>query len=79
MVDEIKRALEIAETIPFRYLIQHLGVAAEEFDERQGGCGVLIARRAERVRPAARRGDPAGEHLRTSFSSAERLLTVSSR
>jgi sugar phosphate isomerase/epimerase len=35
MVDEIKRALEIAETIPFRYLIQHLGVAWEEFDERK--------------------------------------------
>src|ERR1700758_2338663 len=24
MVDEIKRALDVAETIPFRYLIQHL-------------------------------------------------------
>src|SRR3981081_903223 len=35
MVDEIKRALEIAETIPFRYLIQHLGVAGEEYDERK--------------------------------------------
>jgi len=35
MVDEIKRALEIAETIPFRYLIQHLGVQWEEFDERK--------------------------------------------
>jgi sugar phosphate isomerase/epimerase len=35
MVDEIKRALEIAETIPFRYLIQHLGVTGEEFDERK--------------------------------------------
>jgi len=35
MVDEIKRALEIAETVPFRYLIQHLGVAWEEFDERK--------------------------------------------
>ena len=34
-VDEIKRALEIAETVPFRYLIQHLGVAWEEFDERK--------------------------------------------
>jgi sugar phosphate isomerase/epimerase len=32
MVDEIKRALEIAEIIPFRYLIQHIGVAGEEFD-----------------------------------------------
>jgi sugar phosphate isomerase/epimerase len=32
MVDEIKRALEIAETIPFKYLIQHIGVGGEEFD-----------------------------------------------
>ena len=35
MVDEIKRALEIAEMIPFRYLIQHIGVSGEEFDERK--------------------------------------------
>jgi sugar phosphate isomerase/epimerase len=35
MVDEIKRALEIAETIPCRYLVQHLGVGGEEFDMRK--------------------------------------------
>lgn len=35
MVDEIKRALEVAEEIPFQYLIQHLGVGGEEFDERK--------------------------------------------
>jgi sugar phosphate isomerase/epimerase len=35
MVDEIKRSLEIAEKIPCRYLIQHLGVTGEEFDERK--------------------------------------------
>jgi sugar phosphate isomerase/epimerase len=35
MVDEIKRALEIAEFIPFRYLIQHLGVSGEEFEMRK--------------------------------------------
>ena len=35
MVDEIKRALEIAETIPFKYLIQHMGVGGEEFDMRK--------------------------------------------
>ncbi len=34
MVDEIKRALEIAETIPFKYLVQHIGVTGEEFSER---------------------------------------------
>src|SRR3984885_10147640 len=32
-VGEIKRALEIAETVPFRYLIQHLGVTGQEFSE----------------------------------------------
>src|SRR3954470_13646461 len=31
-VDEIKRAIEIAEIIPFRYLVQHMGVGGEEFD-----------------------------------------------
>ncbi len=35
IVDEIKRALEIAETVPFRYLIQHLGVSGEDFDDRK--------------------------------------------
>ncbi len=35
MVDEIKRALEIAEDAPFPYLIQHMGVAGEEFEMRK--------------------------------------------
>src|SRR6266567_8725355 len=34
-VDEIKRALEVAEVIPFKYLIQHIGVGNEEFDMRK--------------------------------------------
>ena len=32
-VDEIKRALEVAERIPFRYLIVHLGVKDEEYSD----------------------------------------------
>ena len=35
MVDEIKRAIEVAERIPFRFLIQHFGVIHEEYDERK--------------------------------------------
>lgn len=35
VVDEIKRALEIAETIPCRYLIQHLGMPGEPWSERK--------------------------------------------
>jgi sugar phosphate isomerase/epimerase len=35
MVDEIKRAIEISESIPFRYLIQHIGVLHEAYDDRK--------------------------------------------
>ncbi len=35
MVDEIKRALEVTEAIPCRYMIQHIGVGGEEFDMRK--------------------------------------------
>jgi len=34
-MDEIKRVLEVAERVPFRYLIAHLGVPGEEFDLRK--------------------------------------------
>jgi sugar phosphate isomerase/epimerase len=34
-MDEIKRALEIAEQIPFRFLIQHIGTPNESFDDRK--------------------------------------------
>ena len=34
-MDEVKRALEIAEQIPFRYLVQHLGTGNETFSERK--------------------------------------------
>ena len=34
-VDEVKRAIEIAESVPFGYLVQHLGVTGEEYDERK--------------------------------------------
>ncbi|MGA3023830.1 MAG: sugar phosphate isomerase/epimerase family protein [Bryobacteraceae bacterium] len=35
MVDEIKRALEVAESIPFRYMVQHIGVGGEEYSEHK--------------------------------------------
>lgn len=34
-IDEVKRAIEVAEKIPFNYLVQHLGVSDEEYDERK--------------------------------------------
>lgn len=34
-MDEVKRAIEVAEQIPFRFLVQHLGVANETFSEKK--------------------------------------------
>ena len=34
-MDEIKRAIEVAETLPFRFLIQHVGIGNEEFTEQK--------------------------------------------
>ena len=34
-VDEIKRALEVAETLPFQYMVQHLGVPGEEYSQKK--------------------------------------------
>jgi sugar phosphate isomerase/epimerase len=31
-MDEIKRAIEVAEQIPFRFLVQHVGTSGEEWD-----------------------------------------------
>ena len=32
-VDEIKRALEVAEVVPYRYLVQHIGVGGQEYSD----------------------------------------------
>lgn len=34
-MDEIKRALEVAEQAPFRFLIQHVGTGGESFDDHK--------------------------------------------
>src|SRR5215471_16152860 len=34
-MDEVKRALEIAEQIPFRFLVQHIGTPSESFDDKK--------------------------------------------
>jgi sugar phosphate isomerase/epimerase len=74
MVDEIKRALEIAETVPFRYLIQHLGVAWEEFDERKVDSAFSAL---EEINLFARqRGvEVLLENTPNELANAERLMT----
>jgi sugar phosphate isomerase/epimerase len=73
VVDEIKRALEIAETIPFRYLVQHIGVKDAEFSERASDAAFASL---EQITIFARqRGvDVLIENTPNAFSSAERLL-----
>ncbi len=72
IVDEIKRALEIAETIPFRYLIQHLGVADEEFEERK--VEAAFAALEEISLFAKQRGvEVLLENIPNALSSAQRL------
>jgi len=73
MVDEIKRALEIAEVIPFRYLIQHIGVGGEEFDMRKFDAAFAAL---EELKLFARgRGvEILLENIPNGLSSAEKLL-----
>jgi len=74
MVDEIKRALEISETIPFKYLIQHLGVGGEEFDMRKFDAAWSAL---EELNLFARgRGvEILLENIPNALSSAEKLVT----
>ncbi len=74
MVDEIKRALEVAETVPFRYFIQHLGVTGEEFDEFK--VDAAFSALEELMLFARHRGvEMLLENTPNGLSSAERLLT----
>jgi sugar phosphate isomerase/epimerase len=73
MVDEIKRALEIAETVPFRYLIQHLGASGEEYDPRK--IDTAFSSLEEISVFAGQRGvQVLLENTPNALSSAERLL-----
>ena len=73
MVDEIKRALEIAETVPFRFLIQHVGVADEEYDQRKFDSAFTALEELSLF--ARQRGvEVLLENTPNKLSSAERLL-----
>jgi sugar phosphate isomerase/epimerase len=73
MVDEIKRALEISETIPFKYLVQHMGVVGEEFDMRK--CDAAWSALEELNLFARGRGvQILLENIPNDLSSAEKLV-----
>ncbi len=72
-MDEIKRALEVAEQAPFRFLVQHLGVGSESFDERKFEAAMTAI---EHLRAFAR---PLGvtlllENIPNELSTPSRLL-----
>ena len=73
MVDEIKRAIEIAEVIPCRYLIQHLGHLETDYDERKLDAGFTALEEISLF--ARQRGvQVLLENIPNAFSSAERLV-----
>ena len=72
-MDEIKRAIEVAEQIPFRYLIQHIGVSGQEFDDKKNDAAMTCI---EHLRAFAK---PLGvsillENIPNEFSAPERLV-----
>ena len=73
MLDEIKRALETAEVIPFRYLIQHMGVGGEEYDERKIDAA-FTALEELKLFGRQRGVDILLENIPNALSSAERLV-----
>ena len=73
MVDEIKRAIDVAEVIPFRYLIQHIGVTGEEFSMHKVDAAFSALEQLSVF--ARQRGvEVLLENTPNRLSSAERLL-----
>ncbi len=72
-VEEIKRSLELAETVPFRYLIQHIGVAGEEYDDRKLDAAFTALEELS-VFARQRKVEILLENIPNAFSSAERLV-----
>ncbi|MGC4052453.1 MAG: sugar phosphate isomerase/epimerase family protein [Paludibaculum sp.] len=75
-VDEIKRAIEVAEKFPFQYLIQHLGVSGEEYSDEKLDAAFTALEDLQLF--AKHRGvEILIENIPNRLSSAERLLYFS--
>lgn len=71
-VDEVKRAIEIAEYVPFRYLICHLGVIDQEWQESRWDSGFSSLEELKVF--AGQRGvEVLIENIPNAMSNAERL------
>jgi sugar phosphate isomerase/epimerase len=74
-MDEIKRALEIAEQVPFRFLIQHIGTGNESYSDRKFEAAMTSI---EHLRAFAK---PLGvrilvENIPNELSAPEKLLEL---
>jgi sugar phosphate isomerase/epimerase len=74
-MDEVKRALEVAEQIPFRFLVQHLGLPNESFSEKKFEAAMTSV---EHLRAFAK---PLGvrillENIPNDISTPERLMEM---
>ncbi len=73
MVDQIKRAIELAEYVPFRYLIQHIGVLNEPWNMSKVDAA-FNALDELRVFAKQRGVEILLENIPNELSSAERLV-----
>jgi len=72
-MDEIKRALEVAERVPFRFLVVHLGVPGEEFDRRKFDAALTSLEHLQLF--ASQRGvEILLENILNELSTAARLI-----
>lgn len=74
-MDEIKRAIEVAETAPFKFLVQHVGVSNEDSSERKMEAAVSSL---EHLRAFAK---PLGvellvENIPNELSTPEKLMEL---
>jgi sugar phosphate isomerase/epimerase len=73
MVDEIKRALEVAEVIPCKFAVQHFGVGGEAFDLAKWDAAFTALEELNLF--ARNRGlEILLENIPNAFSSGERLM-----
>jgi len=74
-MDEIKRAIEVAEQIPFRFLVQHVGTSGEDWDPKKADAAMTSL---EHLKAFAK---PLGvtlllENIPNELSTPERLVEL---
>jgi sugar phosphate isomerase/epimerase len=73
-MDEIKRAIEVAERLPFRYLILHMGLPDEEYDLRKFDAAFTSIEHLK-IFAKERGAQVLLENIPNELSTPERLLS----